>query len=175
MDLSVILLGIASILWIYVASSALQVAQDNTSQLLASMYSNLTAPSLNGSTSNLLVQCNREIFGQDLHFQTCFEPSMRIPQVMDQMTFAMREHGQNVDIPFPYIIISCKSPLGISRMILLLLMQRIPADGLCAIDVGLLWGAACGVYYRCAKGNPDHIGGMAFNFGMCSSNDTTMK
>ena len=93
MDLSVILRGIASILLITIFSSTVQVAQDNTSQLVASMYSKLTASSLNGSINNLLMQCNWERSAQDVYFRSCFEALMRVPQVTDQMTLARCERG----------------------------------------------------------------------------------
>ena len=95
------------------------------------------------------------------------------------MTFAMRNSGRESDISLPYRIISCKSFRPISELSFLRLIQGTPADGLCAIDIGLqgnavlgrgtmsdIWGAAYMIYNICAKENQDHIGGMAFSVGM---------
>ena len=130
--------------------------------------------------------CNRERFGENLHFQSCFEAVMTIRQDQAPITLAMRNSGKRSDIPLPHRIVSCKSLRLISLLLLLLLIQEISADGLCAIDIVLgrgtvtdILGATYMVYRICAKENQDHIEGMVFSVGRYLRNrqkdETTMQ
>ena len=136
MSLSQILFGIASIFLTTASSSALRLAATNSNRPAVATYSNPTAPSRNGSANNFLIHCNRQRFGQNLHVQSCFEALMQIPQDMTQKTLQCVS-SQHIDMPLSYSIISCKSSVALFTMMILLLMQRISADGLCVINVSL--------------------------------------
>lgn len=68
----------------------------------SSMEHNLTASPLP------IPDCNGQLYGLDLDYESCFEAWKLIPRDNNERIFGSREQDFNFDVPTPFLFMSCK-------------------------------------------------------------------